>query len=1058
MDYIYSGLNNEAMEAEYKGGETATAVVTVNSASGIITVDVKKLSPDMIKVASPTASGSYVLQETIDGCGNATYGWVAVNSFGADVRDRLFALESGLQAETNARKDEDEKLKNEIYTFEANMNLDLQDEKKAREEADTNLQKAIVQEQVRVDRAIEELGANIQGQINNTNDYITSSVNIINNGVQEERNIRAKADNELQEALNRTLGHLKEESIVRGEEDHRLWNAINTESEARAQRDDQLQEAINKEALDRNNAIIDEQERVNELLDNETNRVNSMVNVINNSIATVNQNLVDSINVINNAIYQESVTRSAEDVLINNSIEQLRADVEGIASNSSTSLEAAKEELTKAISDAISAEANAREEADNSLNTAIANEVNRATEVEANLQEAINLVETNANTKFDEVNTRFDELVDNANEGYQTLHQLEDKIIAAEGNIVEARNYANTVACEINESLANIRGNLSEHALVENIDWHVNATGDVHLQCNTVNPATGEYTGQFDVPLPVATTSSAGLMSPQNVLDLDRAIKTSVGGTQTIDGDVVISGNLSVTGNTTTVGTETLEVKDNLIVTNSDGIDLINLSGLGIRTNANDTFGVVYKPTSQELQAGIGKLDEHNEFRFNSGEGAPIALRASDDTFKEGDLAAWTANGNKFISANINANTIARTDSAPVFTTTPVFPNVTINGVNLTASQAGTIATEEQLGEVSNAVEDVASNVESIINNAATLTDLAKVESAINGINAQINEIAGDSGSSIGTLATEINNVANSVNAVANDLTSNVQGIYSNMAVMNTATQTAQDTATNAYNQANAAYAQANNAFTQANNAYNQANTATSTITNHIANTNNPHNVTIEQLGIHEIKITNNLGATLGTVYGPSGSPIEIPSSGDIGPTGPTGATGGVGPTGPTGPTGATGGVGPVGPTGAPGTGIQVSGDYESEESLKDEHPTGTPGESYLINGELYIWSATTNQWVNAGKLQGATGPTGSVGPTGPTGATGKVGATGSVGPTGPTGATGKTGPTGPMGSVSGNVITISFYDSDSKTEKTIKLYSSTQSGTYSLGINDGEL
>ena len=322
MDYIYSGLNNEAMEAEYKGGETATAVVTVNSASGIITVDVKKLSPDMINVASPTASGSYVLQETIDGCGNATYGWVAVNSFGADVQDRLFALESGLQAETNARKDEDEKLKNEIYTFEANMNLNLQDEKKAREEADTNLQKAIIQEQVRVDRAIEELGANIQGQINNTNDYITSSVNIINNGVQEERNIRAKADNELQETLNRTLGHLKEESIVRGEEDHRLWNAINTESEARAQRDDQLQEAINKEALDRNNAIIEEQERVNELLDSETNRVNSMVNVINNSIATVNQNLVDSINVINNAIYQESVTRSAEDVLINNSIEK----------------------------------------------------------------------------------------------------------------------------------------------------------------------------------------------------------------------------------------------------------------------------------------------------------------------------------------------------------------------------------------------------------------------------------------------------------------------------------------------------------------------------------------------------------------------------------------------------------------------------------------------------------------------------------------------------------------------------------------------------------------
>lgn len=65
------------------------------------------------------------------------------------------------------------------------------------------------------------------------------------------------------------------------------------------------------------------------------------------------------------------------------------------------------------------------------------------------------------------------------------------------------------------------------------------------------------------------------------------------------------------------------------------------------------------------------------------------------------------------------------------------------------------------------------------------------------------------------------------------------------------------------------------------------------------------------------------------------------------GDTGDTGATGDTGPTGPTGDTGAT------------GAGVTIKGSYNSYEELINEHPTGNEGDSYLVNGSLYVWNGT---------------------------------------------------------------------------------------------------
>jgi hypothetical protein len=162
---------------------------------------------------------------------------------------------------------------------------------------------------------------------------------------------------------------------------------------------------------------------------------------------------------------------------------------------------------------------------------------------------------------------------------------------------------------------------------------------------------------------------------------------------------------------------------------------------------------------------------------------------------------------------------------------------------------------------------------------------------------------------------------------------------------------------------------------------------------------------------------------------GTAGLPGAIGPTGAQGPQGIQGVAGAAGATGAAGPTGARGATGNTGPQ---GTGVVIVGYYDSYAELISAHPFGAAGDGYLVNGYLYIWAGYA--WINAGYIQGPTGPTGiqgAVGPTGsqgiqgPTGAQGSqglqglVGATGSVGPTGPQGALGPTGATGATGPTS---------------------------------------
>lgn len=150
---------------------------------------------------------------------------------------------------------------------------------------------------------------------------------------------------------------------------------------------------------------------------------------------------------------------------------------------------------------------------------------------------------------------------------------------------------------------------------------------------------------------------------------------------------------------------------------------------------------------------------------------------------------------------------------------------------------------------------------------------------------------------------------------------------------------------------------------------------------------------------------------------GDTGDKGETGAKGDKGDTGETGATGEKGEqglkgdTGDTGATGDTGSAGAKGDTGATGIGTTIKGSYNTYQELVNAHPTGNDGDSYLVNGSLYVW--LNNAWENVGNIKGEKGDTGDTGSQGVKGDTGDSGAKGDTGATGPKGDTGATGAAG---------------------------------------------
>ena len=80
---------------------------------------------------------------------------------------------------------------------------------------------------------------------------------------------------------------------------------------------------------------------------------------------------------------------------------------------------------------------------------------------------------------------------------------------------------------------------------------------------------------------------------------------------------------------------------------------------------------------------------------------------------------------------------------------------------------------------------------------------------------------------------------------------------------------------------------------------------------------------------------------------------------------------------------GTNGTNGKDGKDGKDGTSVTILGSYDTYADLVAAHPTGSTGDSYIVDGDLYIWSVTSGssgQWLNVGTIQGPPGANGTDG------------------------------------------------------------------------------
>lgn len=123
--------------------------------------------------------------------------------------------------------------------------------------------------------------------------------------------------------------------------------------------------------------------------------------------------------------------------------------------------------------------------------------------------------------------------------------------------------------------------------------------------------------------------------------------KFTIAGSLAVTEDISVK-NLTVTGKTTTENQETLSVKDNLIITNAEGVDLQSLlSGLAIRKDSLSAYGIVYDPSDDSVKLGLGSIVE-GEFKFDENEGLPVVVRGD---LVDGNLVQFSSTGNKLVDS-----------------------------------------------------------------------------------------------------------------------------------------------------------------------------------------------------------------------------------------------------------------------------------------------------------------------------------------------------------------------------------------------------------------------
>lgn len=342
--------------------------------------------------------------------------------------------------------------------------------------------------------------------------------------------------------------------------------------------------------------------------------------------------------------------------------------------------------VTSDLTSKLDSETQAREDADTQLQTNIDNEASARESADEQLQTNI----TNEETARQNADTALGLRIDGIEDGTTSVGKLKNPLqFGVEGSL---DNYDGSVAgkkitkailglgnvdntADINKPVSTLQQNAIDDAkseLLGDAGTNYNTLGKLEDAIQAEVTRAGQAEDSIDEDLQSFKTSTNENITQieedlasegERITALDNNVVKKTGQTsQAIQGNIQIQGDLNVSGTTTTTDAETLLVKDNLIVANSDKVTLNQLSGVAINMDATNTFGVVYDQTVQELKAGIGTLNNSNEFTFNAGEGNPVTLRDSDSNLTDGNVVMWDDVGKKIVDGSVPANNIAQKD------------------------------------------------------------------------------------------------------------------------------------------------------------------------------------------------------------------------------------------------------------------------------------------------------------------------------------------------------------------------------------------------------------
>ena len=251
-------------------------------------------------------------------------------------------------------------------------------------------------------------------------------------------------------------------------------------------------------------------------------------------------------------------------------------------------------------------------------------------------------------------------------------------------HITNKTNPHNVTAAQIglgnvNTELADVEGDISAHKKdtdnPHNVTAaqiglsNVNNTSDMDKPVSTAQAASIKVAKDYITAHKnnksnphMVTAAQVGLGNVNNTSDANKPVSTAqqaaldkkidkTGGT--FSGNVAIQGNLTVSGTTTTESEKQLAVKENVIVTNADKVNLqALLSGLAINKNSSATYGIMYDPADDTVKFGEGTLDANRKFVFKAGEGHPLAIRADSSQFTDAVLVKWNATTKAFEPAS----------------------------------------------------------------------------------------------------------------------------------------------------------------------------------------------------------------------------------------------------------------------------------------------------------------------------------------------------------------------------------------------------------------------